>query len=140
MQLTTETTTHVLLTAVAEMESAAFRAGQMARRLVAEHPHLTVRTASVGMYATAYHDGERTGQPRLELRAHDVDGVHAWAEALCADTESSTKDCGGYVYEAVTCETALDDVRIEVYGSRALDAEEAAAWRAAGDQGEDGEG
>jgi hypothetical protein len=139
MQLT-ETTTHVLLAAVTEMESATFRAGQVARRLIAEHPHLTVRSASAGMYATVYHDGEHSGQPRLELRATGVGGVHAWAKALGADTDSSTKDAGGHVYESATLTADLDGVRIEVSGSRVLDADEAAAWRAAGDQGEDKDG
>ncbi|MEU3507903.1 hypothetical protein ABZ733_08225 [Streptomyces longwoodensis] len=134
-----ETTSSVLLAAVTEMESAAFRAGQVARRLIAEHPHLTVRTATAGMHATVYSDGERSGQPRLELRTADTAGTHTWADALGAEPESRTKDVGSYVYESVTCTATVDGVLVEVSGSRPLDESEAAAWRAAGDQGDGGD-
>jgi hypothetical protein len=135
----TENTSTVLLDAVTEMESATFRAGQVARRLVAEHPQLTVRTATAGLYASAYHDGDRHCQPRLELRAENVDAAHAWAEALGAEPETSTKDVGGWVYESAHCTATVDGVQVEVSGSRTLTADEAAAWRAAGDQGENGD-
>ena len=39
----TETTATALLDTVTELESNVFRAGQVARRLLAEHPHLPVR-------------------------------------------------------------------------------------------------
>lgn len=132
-------TTNSLLAAVTEMEAATFRAGQVARRLLGEHPHLPVRNATVGLYASAYHDGERISQPRMDVRVDGLDDARAWAQALGTEPETETRDVGGYVYESAVCTTTVDGVQIEVSGSRPLTADEAAAWRAAGDHGEDGD-
>ncbi|MDX5569359.1 hypothetical protein PYK79_47290 [Streptomyces sp. ID05-04B] len=132
-------TTNTLLTAVTELESATFRAGQVARRLLAEHPHLTVRNVSAGLYASAFLDGERSSSARLDVRADGLEAARAWAEALGVEPQSEWTDGGIYVFESARCTATVDGVLIEVSGSRALPPEEAANWRAAGDQGESGE-
>ena len=133
----TETTATVLLDAVTELESSVFRAGQVARRLLAEHPHLPVRHATVSLYGARYRDGDRSSSARLEVLAEGIDGARAWAEALGVEPQTKWDDGGSYVFETGHCTVTVDGLLIEVTGSRALTDEEAAAWRAAGDQGED---
>ncbi|MFE1925844.1 hypothetical protein ACFW91_25135 [Streptomyces asoensis] len=122
-------TTNPLLNAVTHMESTAFRAGQVARRVLTEHPHLTMRNASAGLYAFAYQDGELDTQAELTVRVDGTDQVAAWAQALASEPEAKTQETDGHAYETSVCMATVDGVAVQVSGARRLTDEEAAAWR-----------
>ncbi|OYP17015.1 hypothetical protein CFC35_22980 [Streptomyces sp. FBKL.4005] len=118
-----------LLTAVVHFESAVFRAGQVARQLHLEHPHLTVKRASCSAYSSAASYDDPSASARLEIRADGVDGARAWAAVL--DTELHVEVRGGtFVYEDARCSAVIDGVSVDVSGSRTLSDDEATAWRA----------
>jgi hypothetical protein len=122
-------TTSTLLGAVAQMESNAFRAGQVARRLLAEHPHLTMRNATAGLHASVYHDGECNSQAELTVRVNGTDQVYSWAQALGVEQEAKTQETGGHAYETSVCSATVDGVVVQVGGARRLTDEEAGTWR-----------
>lgn len=124
---------NALLGAITQMESAAFRAGQVGRRLLTEHPHLTLRRATCSTYSNVdrgYDDDPF--KPRLEIRADSLDSARAWALALGAELTLSTRDATTFVLETGGFETEIDGVLMEIHGSRSLPDDEAAAWRAGG--------
>ncbi|MFJ4322208.1 hypothetical protein ACIP3A_03680 [Streptomyces tricolor] len=120
-----------LLTAVVHFESAAFRAGQVARQLHLEHPHLTVQRALCSAYGSAasYYD-DPSVSARLEIGADDVDGARAWAAVLDTELHVQIRGGGTFVYEDAHCSAVIDGVSVEVSGSRTLSEDEATAWRA----------
>ncbi|MEV1063430.1 hypothetical protein [Streptomyces sp. NPDC050263] len=120
--------TDVLLGGVMALESGAFRAGQVARRLLSEHPELTVRRATCSAYSHADTWDPPTCTPTLDLRADGLDGVRAWALVLGAEVKPDMRG-GPYVYESGDCEAEVDGVLVRVTGSRKLTDDEAAAWR-----------
>lgn len=124
-------TTNPLLDAVTQMESHAFRAGQVARRVLAEHPQLTVRNATAGLYASIYRDGECSSQAELTVRVDGTDAVRTWSQVLGVETESKTQETGGgHAYETADCMATVDGVIVQVTGARHLTDEETDAWRA----------
>jgi hypothetical protein len=126
------------LAAVEAMEAAAFRTGHMARRLLAEHPDLSVREIRLG-----YVSG---GKAELEIDADTCDAARAWADRLGLDVELKTSsykyDNSVYevVYEACHAKGLIDGVSLDVSGTRSVEGAEREAWIAAGAQGaEDGD-
>ncbi|WP_432156310.1 hypothetical protein [Streptomyces sp. bgisy153] len=108
-------------------ESAAFRIGQVARRLLAEHPGLPVQTMEPTAWSLASSDGPDV-HTELELRFDSVDEVRAWAEALGVEPTAEVSERSPYERAAV--EATVDGVLVKVSGSRALTGDEYAAWRA----------
>ncbi|MCX4993799.1 hypothetical protein [Streptomyces longwoodensis] len=135
-----QTSTEVLLRTITVIEAAAFRTGQVVRQILAEHPQLTASTGHAALSATIYSDGEYSANmPRFEVGVDNTAAL-VWAEALGGDSEWTTRDHGSFVYESTRFTVVIDGVEIAVCGGRSLTDDEAAAWRAAGDQGEGGEG
>ncbi|MFF8485219.1 hypothetical protein [Streptomyces antibioticus] len=126
----TEDRTDILMTAIAHLESGAFRAGQVARRLMTEHPGLTVHRATCSTHSYGDTWGPVSGVPLLDLRADDLDGARAWATALSTTLTLGTREHSGSVFQYGDCEAAVDGVRVRVTGSRTLPEDEGAAWRA----------
>ncbi|MFB7597211.1 hypothetical protein [Streptomyces sp. NPDC056160] len=124
------------LAALVALEAAMFRAGQVARRLVAEYPDLTVSRTAWHVFSRAdSYDGPSV-TVGMELYADDLDGACAWAAALGAELLLKTSDTTAYVFEHGHCTVEIDGVEVEVYGSRTLSDDEATAWRAAHAGGE----
>ena len=96
-----------------------------------------MRHVTVALAVTTFSDGERSSSARLDVRTEGPDGARAWADALGAEPQTEWHDDGSYVFESGRCQATVDGVLVDVTGSRSLTAEEAAAWRAAGDQGQD---
>ncbi|MYS44070.1 hypothetical protein GTY23_23125 [Streptomyces sp. SID5998] len=118
------------LAAIVHLEAAVFRAGQVARRLVAEHLDLTVKRVSTHAFSTADAYDSPSAKAVVELFAEDLDGARAWATVLGVDLALKTSDATSHVFEHGRCTAEVDGVEIAVSGFRDLSAEEAAAWRA----------
>lgn len=129
-----------LLDAVVPFESVAFRVGQVARRLQAEHPNLVARQVICSIYSIAFRqETDVSTMARLEVSADGLDGALAWATALGATAHQQIKDNAHGVYETARCEAVIDGVTVEVSATRFLSADEAAAWHAEqAEQVEDG--
>ncbi|WP_055535662.1 hypothetical protein [Streptomyces graminilatus] len=134
----TEKTTNVLLDAVTQMESAVFRAGQVARRLLSEHPDRTVKRATCSLYT--YIDGHYSepAVPKLDLIADSLDDARAWAQAIGTELTLDTRETTYHVFETGVCEANVDGVLVQVTGSRTLSDDEAAAWRTRATDGGEG--
>ncbi|MEU9400599.1 hypothetical protein [Streptomyces sp. NPDC048242] len=122
---------HQLSLSASSFESAAFRVGQVARRLQAEHPELAVGSVTCAAGATSYqHAEDLYVHARLELRAGDLEAARAWADALGADLTLKIRESKPFVSEVGECTAVIDGIDIEVSGRRTLSPEEADAWRA----------
>jgi hypothetical protein len=128
-----EDTERTPLDTIEAFEAAAFRTSQVARRLLAEHPSLSVR--EIRLHASAYRYPD-SRLPQLEVRAGGIDGVRAWAEALGTDVDVKVHDSANNGYAFEYCEAALvvGGVDVRVYATRSLTQEEAAVWRTKQDQ------
>ncbi|MFI6274273.1 hypothetical protein [Streptomyces sp. NPDC050988] len=120
-----------VLAAIEAMEAAAFRTGLMARRLLAEHPDLSVKEIRAGFVAG--------GHAELHINTDECDGVRVWAERFGLRVESniSSYTLGNgreNVYEACTAEGEIDGVGIKLLGTRAVEGAEGEAWIAERDQ------
>jgi hypothetical protein len=133
-------TSHTPLEAIEAMESGAFRVGQVMRRLLAEHPGLPVFYFRPSVHVTAWLDDEPAETTlTLQFSARTVDGVRAWASALDVAVETDIKNWGvagnpRALSESAEMTTTVDGVQLVITGSRALSAEEAAAWHAEQEQ------
>ncbi|MET9100001.1 hypothetical protein [Streptomyces antibioticus] len=125
-----EIRTDVLLTAITHLESGAFRAGQVARHLLEQHPDLTVRRATCSTYSYADIWDAQPSVPRLDLRVVGLDDARAWAAALDTALTVDVRDDSGSAYEHGECTATVDGVTVRVTGSRTLPDDEATAWRA----------
>lgn len=125
----TDNTTNLLLDGITQLESAVFRAGQVARHLMSEHPDLTAKRVSYSVYGYIDEDDSDPGIPKLDLRADGLDGTRAWAQALGTELTLNTRGTTHYVFEVGECEADVDGVLVHVTGARALPDDEAAAWR-----------
>lgn len=126
-----ENSTNPLLDGITQMEAAAFRAGQVARRLLSEHPDLKVRKAVCSLYSyvdSLFDTGEDA--PKLDIHAECLDGVRTWAQAMGVELKLSTRGTKYNVYESAEGEADVDGVTVIVSGSRVFSDDEAAAWRA----------
>jgi len=125
------------LGAIEAMEAAAFRTGQAARQMLAEHPDLPVQEIRPG-YSTG-------GRAELAIHAGDCDSVRAWAERLGLEAEahfgSYTYPTNGYemVYEACHAKGTVLGAQVDISGTRSVEGAERESWIAAGDEGSGGD-
>ncbi|EYT83976.1 hypothetical protein CF54_04185 [Streptomyces sp. Tu 6176] len=124
------------LAALVPLEGALFRAGQVARRLIAEHPELTVTRSKWHTYSRADSYAPPSAEVGWQVYTDGLDGARAWAAVLGAELALKTSDAGAFVFETGHCTVEVDGVEIEVDGSRMLTDTEAVAWRAAQAGGE----
>ncbi|MFF5958439.1 hypothetical protein [Streptomyces luteogriseus] len=133
-------TSHTPIEAIEALESGAFRVGQVMRRLLAEHPGLPVFYFRPSVHVTAWLDDEPAETTlALQFSARTVDGVRAWAAALDVAAATEIKNWGvagnpRALSESAEVTTTADGVQLVITGTRALSAEEAAAWHAEQDQ------
>jgi hypothetical protein len=122
------------LAAVVAMEATAFRIGQVARRLLAEHSDgIHVESAQVHGWA----DGDI--HPVLRLQARDADSARSLATALGMDLEISDITGGNWrPYRSIHGETEIDGIPVSLRALDYLPEDEAAAWLA--EQGQATEG
>jgi hypothetical protein len=126
-----ENTNRNVLAELEAFEAAAFRTGQLARRLRTEHPDLPITTMEPTVWAFAGQAGPAL-HAELDIQTASVDTARAWAKALgveAAVTVSPTSP-----YERATANAVIGDVSVKVSGSRTLTGDEYAAWRAGQDQ------
>lgn len=128
------------LSVIAAFEAAAFRTSHLARRLLSEHPGLPLEEMKPRTQASKLYSGGVRVLAELDIDVPDTDGVRAWAEALEADAgEQTINGVGRHVYEYLYAQAVIGGVEVKVSGVRRLSDDEAAAWRAAGDDGSGGE-
>jgi hypothetical protein len=119
------------LAAIVALEAGTFRAGQVARRLLAEYADAEPVVEVV--YVFGHHDGGIS--PQLTLSARDGDSARTLARALGIEPETKVSE-GTYsmVYERVRGETVIDGIEVQISFTRMLSVEQTAAWRAEQDQ------
>lgn len=111
---------------VLRAESALFRLGVVARRLIAEHPDLPVRSITPYLGAP---DG--TLPDGLTINPGSADGFMQWAAALGAAAEpDDVTDHGDYGYRYHAATGAVDGIRVTLSRVALLSRDEIAAWRA----------
>ncbi|MEV0112327.1 hypothetical protein AB0H77_03585 [Streptomyces sp. NPDC050844] len=114
------------------MEAAAFRVGQVARRLLADHPGLSVRDLEPTVWSLSC--GIAVTQ-QLEITPDSIDGVRAWAEALGVEVKVAVQGKAAYApYKVAKFKTEIDGVEVEVGTTGVATDDEVAAWRAERDQ------
>lgn len=126
-----EATKRKALADIEAMESAAFRTGLLARRLLAQHPDLAVTQIRPGFVAG--------GKAELHISVDSCDDVRTWAERLGLHTESEIRSytlSAGYenVYESREAKGEVDGATIEFLGTRTVEGAEREAWIAERDQ------
>lgn len=123
-----ESTERTRLQTIEAFEAAAFRAAQVARMLLAEHPDLPVWAMRLSLHA---HPASMTAT--VEISVWDTPAVTAWADALGTTAgvrfHDSPEDTGAFEYHGA--ETVRGEVKVSVGGTRQPTAEELAVWRAA---------
>jgi len=114
------------LTAVMTMEAAAFRIGQVARRLLAQNSDgIHVEAADV----IGYDDGET--RPEVKLRARDAASAQQFAKHLGMNLKTSDITGGNWrPYRSVRGETEIDGITVSIRALDYLPEDEAAAWLA----------
>lgn len=122
-------TTNVLAELEA-FEAAAFRVGQLARRLRIDHPDLPVDVMQPTVWALASSAGPDV-HAELEIHCDSVDGVHAWAAVLGVE---ATVTIAGSGYERAVAKAVVNGVTVKVSGTRSLTGDEYAAWQARKEQ------
>lgn len=125
------------LDTVEVFEAAAFRVGQVARRLLTDHPDLPVKSLEPTLWVLASDFSGPDTKAELEVTAGSVDDVRAWAAALEAQATVTVSDRSPY--ERAEAEAEVDGVTVKVTGSRSLTGEEYAAWQTAREQAAAGE-
>lgn len=110
---------------IAAFESGAFRVGQVARRLIAEHPELPLQ--SFAPTASSSHYGYDLMQ--VEITPDDnLDGVHLWALAFGAEVTVKRCKYGEQAeFDHASFELEIDGVAVKVSGTRQVPKEQAAA-------------
>ncbi|MGW4759582.1 hypothetical protein [Streptomyces chartreusis] len=114
------------LAAVEAMESAAFRLGQLARRILAEHVDAGLSVREAGIYG--YEDVSASA--RLGLRARDLEAARAVAISLGIELAVKTNDTQWSVFEHGHGTGEVDGFEVNISGMHHFSDEEAAAWRA----------
>ena len=130
----TENTHRDVLAELEAFEAAAFRTGQLARRLRTEHPDLSATSVEPTVWALASSAGPSI-HAELEIQSESVDMARAWAAAL--GVEATVTISPTSPYERATAHAVIGGVTVKVAGSRYLTGDEYAAWRAAQDQADD---
>ena len=120
------------LATIEAFEASAFRAAQVARQLLAEHPDLSVwEVRPRASVSPASRDNDVAA---LEIATDTVDDVRSWAEALGVEVEITVHDrIPGLDTRPFTihkCTARVAGVDVKVIDSRELSEDEVAAWRA----------
>lgn len=111
-------TTTDLLAGIERAEGAAFRIGQLARTLLAEHQDLTHLVKEISGFA-----GQATAQ--LDLDVDGLNGARLWARRLGIELKSHLNPSGSGGWEHLDGEIDVQGVRLQVHGLQSYDAE---AW------------
>lgn len=124
------TNKHVLLATVEEFEAGAFRVGQVARRLMADHPDLLMLGELRPVTVTHRCPGGLA--PQLEITVRTTDDVAAWAKALGTAVEVHFHDEAGVTtaFEFHETRPSIDGVDVWVTSVRRTTEEETTAWQA----------
>jgi hypothetical protein len=101
------------------LESAVFRLGCTARRLLAEHPQLPVKE-----FWPSYGDVE------LTVYVETIQDVMAWAVVLGAEAVHEVHDYGHYAYRSCRATTQTGGVTVVLLGTETMTQTEADRWRA----------
>jgi hypothetical protein len=127
-----ETTKPDPLACTTAMEAAVFRVGQVARRLLADHPELPVWDLEPSVWVLNHGSAVSA---KLEISPGTLDGVLAWGTALGVEVSVELVDRTPYApYRAAKFVTEVDGVQVDVNSTGAASDEETAAWRAEQDQ------
>lgn len=114
------------LAAITVMEATAFRLGQVARRLLADHS-ASIHVASVQVHGWA--DGDF--DPVLRLRARDADSARAFAAATGMDLKiDGITGANWRPYRPMRGATEIDGIPVSIQALDYLPEDEAAAWLA----------
>ncbi|MEW2636448.1 hypothetical protein AB0903_33630 [Streptomyces sp. NPDC048389] len=121
------------LATIEALEAAAFRVGQVARRLLAEHPGLPVWEIRPRAIAYSRHP---TNSAQLEISPRDTDAVRAWAEALgtTVDVKFYDNPARSHCFEYHGAECTIGGVEVSISATRRPSEEEITAWRTKRDQ------
>lgn len=125
-------TEYTPLQTIEALEAAAFRVGQVGRRLLADHPDLPAWNVRPAAFAS-----DRGTTAQLEISTYDVDAVRAWAEALGTTVDIKFHDGAGshaHCFEYHQAKLTVSGVEVSFAATRQPTEEEAAAWRAKRDQ------
>ncbi|MCC9712042.1 hypothetical protein E4N62_46675 [Streptomyces sp. MNU76] len=125
-----EDTSRNVLAELEAFEAAAFRVGQLARRLRTDHPDLPVQTMLPTVWALASSAGPDV-HAELEIHCDSVDGAHACAAVLGVE---ATVTIAGSGYERAAAKAVVNGIKVKVSGTRSLTGDEYRAWRAEQDQ------
>lgn len=116
--------------AIEGLESAVFRAGQLARRLIADLPTTALTDVRMACHSSSGTYG-RT-KVSVELAAENLDGARQVADQLGLDLSYATHNVsarsGGF--EHAHAETEIDGVCVSVTGIRLIDRDEWAVMQA----------
>jgi len=126
-----EETTRNVLAELDAFEAAAFRVGQLIRRLRAENPGLQVNAMQPTVWVLANANGPSV-HADLEIECDSVDAVHAWAAVL--NVEAAVTVDTRHPYGRGVAKAVVADIAVKVSGSRFLTGDEHAAWQAGQDQ------
>ncbi|MDX2700336.1 hypothetical protein [Streptomyces ipomoeae] len=132
------------LAATETLEALTARIAGLARRLITEHPGLTV----ADVHAFGHDDASSTG--KIRIKAATFDALDQIAHALGVDVTNKTVDVGdgtlggsglyGRVFRHAHANAETDGIEIELRASAQLSVDEATAWRATQDRPADEEG
>lgn len=119
--------------AIEGLESAVFRAGQLARRLIADLPATALQDIRTHCHSNSGLYG-RT-KVSVELTAEDLDGARQIADQLGLDLSCTTHNVSARSgsFEHAHAETEIDGVCVSVTGIRLIDPDEWEATQPAGD-------
>ncbi|MDX3294664.1 hypothetical protein PV569_13200 [Streptomyces scabiei] len=114
------------LAALEALQTCTARMATLGRRLVAEHPGLTITAA----YTFGHDDASSNG--KLRIKADTIESLEEIARTLGVEVTDQTR--GGtsphvLVFRHVNAATEIDGIEVELRATHQLTADEAAAWR-----------
>ncbi|MFM9595705.1 hypothetical protein ACKI1J_24405 [Streptomyces scabiei] len=126
------------LAALEALQDCSGRMAALGRRLVAEHPGLTVTSASV----FGHDDASSSGKLRLQADTIEIfDQVAVPLRVEVTDQTRGGRSQYDLVFRHVSAATEVDGIELELRATHQLTADEAAAWRTQQNQAdEDPEG
>lgn len=127
-----ETTEPDALVEIMVFEAAAFRVGQVARNLLAEHPGLPAERVEPTAWVLPNPLDGPVVTAVLDIMAGSVDGVRAWATALGVEATVTISTSGPW--EAAHAKAVVNGVTVKVMATRSLTGDEYVAWSAPQDQ------
>ena len=126
-----ETNTRNVFAELEAFEAAAFRIGQLARSLRADHPDLPIETMEPTLWSFAGADSPKL-HTSLEVVCSSADDACAWAKALNVEATVTTETTSPY--QRAAAQAVIGGVTVKVSGFQSLTGDEYTAWQAARDQ------